>query len=614
MTVTAVPTRRPMRLWPGIAIVALVWLTRVAAPLVGVDPWTEFLLRVLGGFAGALAVLIWWLGFSRASWLERVAVVAVIVGVLAVTLALGHPSMFVWVLWYAAPVLSLALVVGALVGRSQNDRKRLVVMAVAIVLPGVAALVLRIPGVAGQGVAAFAWRWTETAEQRLLGRSDEPPDATVREPVVGDAPPAAVTSAPKPDSLVDAAAPAQPSAATPAQPPAVTPAENAVRLIRWAGFRGADRNGTLPGVRIDPDWAVSPPVSLWRRPVGPGWASFAVRGNVFYTQEQRGEEEIVSAYSLSTGEPVWRHRDRVRLNDPMGGPGPRGTPTLAGDRVYTVGSTGILNALSAESGSVVWSRDLRMDLGTTIPTWGYSSSPLIVDDLVVVAVGGTLAAFALGDGQPRWVGPAGGDSYSSPQPATIDGVSQVLLPTTTGTTSVAPATGEALWTHPWNTRLPLLPIVQPAVLDGGTVLIGDNSSGLRRLAVSRRDTAWIVDERWVSNRLKPYFNDFIVHRGHAYGFDGAILAAVDLANGERTWKGGRYGQGQLVLLPDQDVLLVVTEDGDLALVKAVPDAFTEIARVPALSGKTWNHPVLVGDILLVRNGEEMAAFRLALVR
>jgi outer membrane protein assembly factor BamB len=279
-----------------------------------------------------------------------------------------------------------------------------------------------------------------------------------------------------------------------------------------------------------------------------------------------------------------------------------------------MGSTGLLNALVAESGSVVWSRDVPMDLSTNIPTWGYSSSPLIVADLVVVAVGGTLAAYALADGEPRWAGPAGGDSYSSPQLATIDGVSQVLLASTAGTMGVAPATGKALWTHPWNTRLPVMPIVQPAMLEGSTVLVGDNSSGLRRLAVGRRDSAWTVDEQWVSNRLKPYFNDFVVHRGYAYGFDGTILAAVDLTNGERKWKGGRYGQGQLLLLPDQDVLLVVAEEGDLALVKAAPDGFTEIARVPALSGKTWNHPVLVGDVLLVRNGEEMAAFRLALVR
>ncbi len=625
MTVTAAPPRQQMRLWPGVAIVALTWLTRVAVPLAGLNAATELMLRILGGFACALAVLIWWLGFSRASWSERGGAVAVIVAALAATLLLGDPSMVVWVLWYAAPVLSLALVAGAVASRWFSDRRRFVTIAAAIVLTCAATLLLRIPGVTGNGVAAFAWRWTETAEQRLLARADEPPNTVIRErddrerddSERDDTAKASTATAPAANG-----ADSPVGAATLAPPPAAA-IETAAPAIRWAGFRGVDRAGRIPGVRIETDWAASPPVALWRRPVGPGWASFAVRGNVLYTQEQRGDEEIVAAYSLTTGEPVWRHQDRVRLNDPMGGPGPRATPTLSGDRVYTFGSTGVLNALDAKTGSRVWSRNPPTDLDTTIPTWGFSSSPLIVDDLVVVAVGGTLAAYAAADGRPRWVGPAGGDSYSSPQLASLGGVSQVVLPTSAGTMSVAAASGKALWTQPWNTRLPVMPIVQPAVLDGSTVLVGDNSSGLRRLAISRSSSAraaedkrdaWTVDERWVSNRLKPYFNDFVVHRGHAYGFDGAILAAVDLANGERKWKGGRYGQGQLVLLPDQDVLLVLSEDGELALVKAVPEGLTEIARAPALSGKTWNHPVLVGDTLLVRNGEEMAAFRLTLAR
>jgi hypothetical protein len=137
---------------------------------------------------------------------------------------------------------------------------------------------------------------------------------------------------------------------------------------------------------------------------------------------------------------------------------------------------------------------------------------------------------------------------------------------------------------------------------------------MRRIAVAHGPGGWTVAERWTSAGLKPYFNDFVVHNGYAFGFDGSILACIDLKDGKRKWKGGRYGNGQLVVLPDQDVLLVLSEEGELALVAAAPDQFKELARFPAIEGKTWNHPVLVGDRLLVRNGQEMAAFRLPLAR
>jgi outer membrane protein assembly factor BamB len=168
------------------------------------------------------------------------------------------------------------------------------------------------------------------------------------------------------------------------------------------------------------------------------------------------------------------------------------------------------------------------------------------------------------------------------------------------------------WEHPW----PGFRIVQPTRIVGGDVLISDaDASGglaMRRIAVAHGPAAWAVEERWTSAGLKPYFNDVVVHKGHAFGFDGSILACIDLEDGKRTWKGGRYGHGQMLRLPDQDLLLVLSEDGELALVKATPDQFTELARFPAMEGKTWNHPVLVGDVLLVRNGQEMAAFRLSL--
>ena len=181
-----------------------------------------------------------------------------------------------------------------------------------------------------------------------------------------------------------------------------------------------------------------------------------------------------------------------------------------------------------------------------------------------------------------------------------------------GAISVASASGTVLWEHSW----PGAPIVQPAQTADGDVLLStagaSGALGIRRIAVARRHTGWTLEERWTSNRLKPYFNDFVVHEGHAFGFDGSILACIDIEDGERNWKGGRYGAGQLVLFPDQDVLLVLSEQGELALVEAAPGKFTEGARFPVIEGKTWNHPVLVGDVLLVRNGEEMGAFRLSL--
>jgi len=478
----------------------------------------------------------------------------------------------------------------------------------AILLACGAFALLRTDGVRGAG-SDIHWRWTPTSEERLLSQTtDEPPPlplppssaAAPTEPV---ATPTA-TATPLPGPARDAEKPA----AAPATPP---PTTLAAHDAEWPGFRGPDRDSSVHGVRIDTDWSHAPPVQLWRRAIGPGWSSFAVRGDLIYTQEQRGEDEIVSAYKLSTGEPVWRHRDPVRFWESNGGAGPRATPTLNNGRVYAFGATGILNALDAASGTLLWSRNVAAETNTEVPGWGFASSPLVIDDVVIVAVDATLAGYDIASGRRRWVGPVHHGSYSSPHRTTIDGVPQVLLLGGSGVTSLAPANGTLLWEHPWQG----VAIVQPALTSDGVVINtvgGTGGNGTRRLAVAHGPNGWNVEERWTSNGLKPYYNDFVVHKGFAFGFDGSILACIDMNTGKRVWKGGRYGNGQLLLLADQDVLLVLSEDGDLALVAATPDEFKEVARVPALEGKTWNHPVIVGDVLLVRNGEEMAALRLSL--
>ncbi len=363
-------------------------------------------------------------------------------------------------------------------------------------------------------------------------------------------------------------------------------------------------------MQIETDWSASPPVELWRRPIGPGWSSFAVHGDLLYTQEQRGDDEVVSCYNLNSGEPVWKHREAARFWEANAGAGPRATPTLSNGRVYTLGATGILSVLEAHDGAIVWSRNAGVDADVKIPEWAFSGSPLVVDDVVIVAVKGTLVAYDLNGGDPRWSGPKGGSGYSSPHLLTIDGIPQILLLSGTGVISITPSDGTVIWKYEWpgGGR-----IVQPALTANGDLLISaGETTGIRRLEVSHETDGWTTKERWTSNQLKPYFSDFVISNGHAFGVDGSILACIDIENGKRKWKGGRYGSGQLVLLSDQDLLLVLTEQGELALVAATPDRFTELARFPAIEGKTWNHPVLVGDILLVRNSQEMAAFRLTL--
>jgi outer membrane protein assembly factor BamB len=321
---------------------------------------------------------------------------------------------------------------------------------------------------------------------------------------------------------------------------------------------------------------------------------------------------MVACYDVRTGEPVWRHSDPVRFWESNAGPGPRGTPTLSNGRVYAFGATGIVNVLDAHDGSLVWSRDAASETKAEVPYWGFSSSPLVIADLVVVAVSGKLVAYDAASGERRWLVASRGGSYSSPHLATLDGVPQIVLLRGQGAHSVAPADGALLWEHAWPD---VGAILQPTLVSDHDLLITANDMsggvGTRRIAVAHGPGGWTVDERWTTSGLKPYFSDLVVHEGHAYGIDGRILACIDLADGKRKWKGGRFGQGQLVLLPEQDLLLVLSEEGELGLVGATPDQFNELARFKAIEGKTWNHPALVGDVLLVRNGEEMAAFRLA---
>jgi hypothetical protein len=525
---------------------------------------------VLGGLLGGLIFLIWWAFFSRAPRKERWIGSVLIILVLIAMSPLIHDSIGTGMQGmmypsFAVPTVIFAFFLWILVSRPMSGGLKWVLMLGAIILgTGVWAL-LRSDGISGHSVAHFKWRWTETSEELLLSSSGIVP-----------------TNSALPEIDLE-------------------------KEAEWPGFRGPDRDSRVQGTSISTDWEASPPDELWRSSVGPGCASFAVHGNLLFTQEQRGEDEIVSCYKLDTGEPVWMHRDKARFWDSHAGAGPRSTPTISDGKVYTCGATGIVNVLNESDGILIWSRNAADDTQVELPGWGFTSSPLVMDDMVVVAMAGILVAYDIHTGKPLWTGKNGGSGYSSPHYCNIGGTDQILLMCKTGVISVLPEDGSLLWEYVWPVGDRIL---QPVFIDGENLLLSSGmSKGLRHLKITPIAEGWNIEELWSSSWLKSTFNDLVVHKDHAYGFSGPFLECVDMGQGERTWKGGRYG-GQLVLLSDQDLLLILTEKGEIALVEANPASFTELARIPVIEGKTWNHPVLVGDLLLVRNSQEMVALRL----
>jgi len=470
---------------------------------------------------------------------------------------------------YATLLLTgAALLVWVLALSGWAARARLGILAALALLAGFGWLCLEVRGVTGDFVPIVAWRF-----------APRPPlaEARPRDPV-------------------------EPEAAGPA-------------ARDWPQFLGPDRDGTLRGVGLERDWAAHPPRLLWRRPVGSAWSGFAVGAGLAVTQEQRGELECVVAYDLAGGEPRWIWSAAARFESVVAGNGPRATPAIAGDKVFALGATGTLACLDLASGNAEWSRDVLRDAGAENLGWGLASSPLVTGSTVIVGAGAggpTLLAYDAESGERVWA--AGHDvaGFSSPQVATLAGVPQLLAFNAGSVSAHDLEDGHLLWEVPWSDRNPN--VAQPRVLDGDRVLVSSGygvGSTLFEVARSAGDTGGLEARAvWRSRALKAKFANFVDREGFVYGLDDGILACLDAKDGERAWKSGRYGHGQLLLV--DDVLLIQAESGAVVLVAATPDAHRELARFDALEGKTWNSPTLAAPYLLVRNDLEAACYELPL--
>ena len=580
--VTAGVWNHPLRWWPAAVLVVAMVILKYAAYTVDSPSMPLLMSSFFGPVIVTGLIMVWWLGFSRASLREKLITLAGCLAIAAVAIATIHFSMQgMGVMVSVIPAGGAAFAVALIISNRWRTANRLpFVLAICAIAMGYWNT-LQSEGVTGTFQSQYRWRWEETAEAKYLSSRKQSGAAT------------ATNEAPPVGSATEAVV---------------------AEIAEWPSFRGPDRDGRLPGIAIQENWDQQPPREVWRKRVGPGWSSFTVAGPHIFTQEQRGDNEAVVCLEANTGAEVWSYEYSGRFWEAVAGAGPRATPTLAGGAVYAMGAQGMLVRLDQRTGRLVWQQDVKKNAEREAPTWGFSSSPLVTNGVVIVHAGGAAdkGVFAYDEmtGEKKWSAPAGDHSYSSPQLGTFDGVTGVLMATNTGLEFLSPERGEVLWDYQW--PLESYRALQPLVL-GQSVLLGTSMGiGTRRVNVQHKAAAWDLTEAWTSREMKADFNDYVQHHDALYGFDGAVFACIDLQTGELRWKKGRYGKGQVLLLPDADQLLVLSEKGKVVLLRATPEKWEELMKFQGIQGKTWNHPVVAGQHLYIRNAEEAACFELTL--
>lgn len=524
---------------------------------------------------GIVATVIWWIFRSRVRGAMRWMPVLILIMIAGLGFAL-YPGMNLGLrplLCILGTVLvwNLTAILTSLLSWAVQRAAILSAMSICLVLTGA----VRIDGTDTDLVPELSWRWTKTNEQKAF------------------------------ESIERSTGPVEPAAL------AVKPGD-------WPQFRGLNQDSRLEGTSIRTDWSAQPPKELWRVLVGPGWGAVTVVGDFVFTHEQRLENEAVVCRSVSDGKEVWNWLTKARFAEAISGVGPRATPTFHQGSIYAFGATGKLCRLDARTGKELWVVDTPQVTGTTPPPafWGYASSPLVTHGFVVVFINGAsgkgTAAFRTEDGSLAWTAGDGSHGYCMAHRAILAGTEQLLMPSNFGLESIDPATGKLLWQYSWSTSANRS--TQPILLGNDELLLPTGYSvGTRSLKVSGgTSTGWTVTPGEPSRQLRPYYNDAVLHDGVVFGFNDSAFVCFDPKTGRNKWSAGsRYGFGQVLLLADQKMLLIQSESGNVSLVEANPREYVELARFKALTGKTWNHPVIAHGKLFVRNGQEMACFDVA---
>ena len=370
----------------------------------------------------------------------------------------------------------------------------------------------------------------------------------------------------------------------------------------WPQWLGPNRTGISSETGLLTTWTKDGPTVVWQKELGEGFSGISVADGRVYTMFSAGEDEFVICLNEETGEEIWRFKTGAKFYERQGGNGPRSQPTVDGERVFVLSAEGWLYALNAKDGKKLWLVDLYDGLGSRVPKFGFSTSPLVENDLLLLEVGtrqGTFIALDKTNGAVQWASQRDIVSYSSPIAVDIAGIRQVVFVSGEAAVGLSPTDGSLYWRFPWQTSYDLN-VATPIFVPPDHIFISSGyDHGAALLQIEPQGEGLSVKKVWESRGMKNHFGTSLLIGDYIYGFDNAILKCIEAETGKEQWRRRGYGKGSLIYADGQ--LIILSDKGKLALADASPTNFSEKVSAQVLSGKCWTPPTLANGKIFVRD-------------
>jgi outer membrane protein assembly factor BamB len=382
----------------------------------------------------------------------------------------------------------------------------------------------------------------------------------------------------------------------------------------WLQWGGPSRDFRCQAEKLAEKWPDAGPPKAWEQDLGDGYSAVLAQGDTIYAMTRQESKEVLRALNAETGEPRWESTYEAPIPagmDESFGIGPRGTPTIDGDRIFTIGIGAILSCFDKQTGELVWQTDLLTKFGATIPRWGYSSSPLVYQDLLIVPVGGSgqaVMAFDAKTGATRWGNIDGENGYSSPLIIRVGGQEQLVMLLAKRVVGLDPASGDEIWSHPHETSYDVNATTPCWGADNLLFISSAYGTGARVIELKREGAKTTAQELWADKKLGVHHGTVVRDGDIVYCSVGMMgptfLAAADIRTGKVHWR-ERFPKATLVQAGDK--LVALGEDGTLALLKPTAEKLEILSKVDFLTDKAWTVPTLVGNRLYARDLKSIVA-------